>query len=81
VLSGVNVLTKIDLNIRGALGADVAVALSRALRMELAVPTSLLKKPINVKLKKTPVGAVIKHLGFIKMPGSGRAPSKRKRSG
>jgi hypothetical protein len=75
VLAGVNALTRIDLTIRGARGSEVAVALSRALRVELAVPTSLLDKRLNVRLKNTNVRTLIKRLGFI---DTGRAAVKKK---
>ncbi len=78
VFEGVN---QINLTLRGAPASQVAVALSRALRVELAVPTSLLDKRLNVRLKNTPVRTVIKHLGFVKIRGaSANSPSKRKRS-
>ena len=71
---------KVNLNIRGARGSEVAIALSKALRVHLAVPTSLLDKRLSVRLKNTPIRAVIKHLGFIETRrASGHSPRKRSR--
>jgi hypothetical protein len=71
--------TEIDLTLRGAPASQVAVALSRALRVELAVPTSLLDKKLSVRLKKVPVRHVIKHLGLIQIRRAS-ANSRRKSS-
>jgi hypothetical protein len=77
VLEGVN---EIDLTLRGAPASQVAVALSRALRVPLAVPTSLLDKRLNVRLKNTPIRTAIKHLGFIETGrASGKSPRRRSR--
>jgi hypothetical protein len=62
--------SEINLTLRGAPASHVAVALSRALRVELAVPTSLLDKRLNVRLKNTPIRTVIKHRGFVKIRGA-----------
>jgi len=64
VLEGV---TSIELMLRHAPASQVAVSLSRALGIELAIPTSQLDKRITVRLKKTPVRKVIKHLGFVEV--------------
>jgi hypothetical protein len=78
VLEGAN---EINLTLRGAPASQVAVALSGALRIELAVPTSLLDKRLNVRLKNTPIRTAIRHLGFVNIRGaSANSPSKRKRS-
>ena len=74
VFEGVN---EINLTLRGASASQVAVALSRALRVDLAVPTSLLDKRLNVRLKNTPIRTVIKRLGLVKIRGA--SASKRKR--
>jgi len=76
VLEGV---TSIDLTLRGAPASQVAVSLSRALGVQLAIPTPLLDKRLNVRLKKTPIRTVIKHLGFVEIRGA-KAKSPRKRS-
>jgi hypothetical protein len=81
VLSGVTGLTtKIDVTIRGARASQVAVALSRAFRLRLAIPTSLLDKRLNVTLKNTPIRTAIKHLGLIEIKqASTNSPRKRSR--
>lgn len=76
VLEGVRA---IDLTLRGARGSEVAVALSRALGVQLAVPTSLLDKRLSVRLKKTPIRTAIRHLGFVEIRRA-FANSPRKRS-
>ena len=58
---------KVDVNFRGAPVTAAAVALSRALRLRLAVPTSLLKKRLNVRLKNVPIRSVIKRLGLVEI--------------
>ena len=75
VLEGVNgATTKINVYFRGVSAAEVAVALSRALRVHLAVPTSLLNKRLTVRLKNTPIRTVIKHLGLVEIkPASNKA--------
>jgi hypothetical protein len=71
---------KINLNVCGARGSEVAVALSRALRVHIAVPTSLLDKRLNVRLKNAPIRTAIKHLGFIEIRrASANSPRKRSR--
>jgi hypothetical protein len=68
VLSGVaGPTTKVDVNIRGVRASQVAVALSRSLRVRLAIPTSILDKRINVRLKNTPIRTVIKRLGLVEI--------------
>jgi hypothetical protein len=59
--------TKIDVTIRGARASQVAVALSRALRLRLAIPTSLVDKRLNVRWKSTPIRTVIKRLGLVEI--------------
>jgi hypothetical protein len=76
VLQGVGPTTLINAHFRGVNAGEVAVVLSRALRVHLAVPTSLLKKRLSVKLKRTPVRAVIKRLGLVEIK---RAPNKSRR--
>ena len=58
---------KVDVTFRGVLAPKAAIALSRALRVRLAVPTSLFDKRLNVRLKNKPVRSVIKHLGFVEI--------------
>jgi len=80
IFEGVNATTKINVHFRGANASQVAVALSRALRVRLAVPTSLLDKRLNVRLKNTPIRTVIKRLGFIEIRrASTNSPRKRSR--
>jgi hypothetical protein len=68
VLSGVTgPTTKVDVNIRGVRASQVAVALSRSLRVRLAIPTSILDKRLNVRLKNTPIRTLIKRLGFVEI--------------
>ena len=57
----------IELILRNAPVSQVAVSLSRALGIQLAIPTSLLEKRLNVRLKKTPIRKVIKHLGLVEI--------------
>jgi hypothetical protein len=80
VLEGAGPTTNINVHFRGVNATEVAVALSRALRVHLAVPTSLLNKRLTVTLKKTPIRKVIKHLGLVEMRGaSASSPHKRSR--
>ena len=60
-------VTSIELALLHAPASQVAVSLSRALGVELAVPTSLLEKRLTVRLKKTSIRKVIKHLGFVEI--------------
>jgi len=76
VLEGVNATTKINVHFRGANAAQVAVALSRALGVQLAVPTSLLNKRVTVRLMNTPVRSVVKQLGLVQLK---RASTNRSR--
>jgi hypothetical protein len=78
VLSGVGLTTKVDVNIRGVTAAQVAVALSKSLRVQLAIPTPLLEKRLNLRLKKTPVRAVIKRLGLIEIKKTSRSSSRKR---
>ena len=71
VLQGVTgPTTKVNVTIRGARASQVAVALSRALRVRLAIPTSLLNKRLNVRCKNTPIRTVVKRLGLVEIKRS-----------
>jgi hypothetical protein len=59
--------TKVDVTIRGVRASQVAVALSRGLRVRLAIPTSLLDKRLSVRCKNTPIRSVIKRLGLVEI--------------
>jgi hypothetical protein len=65
-------VTSVQLTFRHAPASQVATSLSRALGVEIAVPTKMLNKRITVSLKKTPVRKVIKHLGFVEVPKRNR---------
>ena len=56
---------KLDVTLRGAPASRVAVALSRMLRLRLAVPTPLLDKRLSVRLKNVPTRLILKRLGFV----------------
>jgi hypothetical protein len=73
-------VTSIELILRGAPASQVAVSLSRALGLQLAVPTSLLDKRLTVRLKNIRVRKAIKHLGFVEIRGASAKKSPRKRS-
>ena len=60
-------VSSIELILRNAPVSQVAVSLARALGIQLAIPTSIFDKRLNVRLKKTPIRTVIKKLGFVKM--------------
>lgn len=80
VLEGVNATTKINVHFRGATAAQVAVALSQALRVQLAVPTTLLNKRLTVRLKNTPVRTLVKQLGLVQITrASTNSPRERRR--
>jgi hypothetical protein len=72
VFQGVGPTTLINAQFRGVDAGEVAVVLSRTLKVELAVPAALLKKRITVNLKKTPVRTVIKHLGLVEIKSASR---------